>query len=196
MTGAGGKPSNAVIVEDGFLSPADCRSLLDLGTSGQWLPSTVGRAGKSVVSEMRRSVSLYHPLLQRGEFPLLTQIEQRLAAAYNLFADRLEPWQITRYRRGGWYDYHLDCSGGSRLPGGERKRSVMVVLEQPARGGATHFRALGLTVRPAAGRLLVWENLLPTGRCNHAMIHAARPVWRGRKTILSTWEHERAFRIG
>jgi prolyl 4-hydroxylase len=43
------------------------------------------------------------------------------------------------------------------------------------------------------GRLLVWNNLLPNGNCNHAMVHAGLPVTDGSKTILTTWERERRY---
>jgi hypothetical protein len=124
---------------------------------------------------------------------LLGTLERRLAADWGSRPGHLETWQMSRYRRGDYFDYHLDCGAYGRHPSGERERTFLVVLEAPAQGGSTHFRALGLTVRPVPGRLIVWRNLLPSGRCDHGMVHSGRPVWQGRKTILTTWEHERPF---
>jgi prolyl 4-hydroxylase len=103
---------------------------------------------------------------------------------------------MSRYRRGDIFDYHLDCGSWSEHPSGERRRTILIVIEAPLRGGATHFRALNQTIQPHLGRLVVWRNLLPTGNCNHAMIHSGRAVWQGQKTILTTWERERPFISG
>jgi prolyl 4-hydroxylase len=138
----------------------------------------------------RRSMSLHLPAFRRLASNQLEAVEARLSAQFFISANRLEPWQMTRYRRGDGFDYHLDCGSHAGHLTGERVRTILIVIEEPAQGGATHFRALRTNVRPRLGRLLVWNNLLPTGRCNHAMIHAGRPVWRGRKTILTTFEHE------
>jgi prolyl 4-hydroxylase len=105
----------------------------------------------------------------------------------------LEPWQVTRYLCGEAYDYHLDCGCWGDHPSGERKRTIMLYLQEPQSGGATHFRALNQTIEALAGRLLAWYNLLPNGNCNHAMIHSSLPVRRGCKMILTTWEHQTRF---
>jgi hypothetical protein len=44
-----------------------------------------------------------------------------------------------------------------------------------------------LYIRPVQGRLVVWNNLLPDGHCNYAMMHAGLPVKKGVKIILNTW---------
>jgi prolyl 4-hydroxylase len=123
----------------------------------------------------------------------LRAAETRLAQQSDIRTQCLEPWQMTRYRRGTSYDYHLDCGAWARHPSGERQRTVMLVIQAPRQGGATHFRALARTVRPIVGRLVVWRNLLPNGDCDHAMIHSGRPVWQGCKTILTTWERQRPY---
>jgi hypothetical protein len=194
MTIAEPVADNLVVVSDDFLSESDCENLLSMGETGEWLPSTVKLAdGRTASSSGRRCMSLYFPASGAQTISLLRQIETRLATQFGVAPECLEPWQMTRYRRGEAFDYHFDCGAYEGHASGERRRSIVLFLEQPEQGGATHFRALGLTVRPYCGRLVLWNNLLPTGRCNHAMIHCARPVWRGRKTILSTWEHERPY---
>jgi len=179
-----------ITVVDDFLSAADCDGLLAEAAAGTWADSTIARHDGTVVmggGHGRRSTS------QGVESPRLEAIEARLHGLFDIDARHLEPWQMTRYRRGDFFDYHLDCGSFADQPAGERRRTVMIILEPPKRGGATHFRALGKTVRPLRGRLLVWHNLLPTGLCNYAMIHSGRPVWQGRKTILTTWERERPY---
>lgn len=189
----------AVEVVDDFLSAAECAVLLAGADGEDWRDSLSGRPDGSSARDPgggRNSVSLGVAGLPEPAGDLIRTIEARLVAGFGARADHLEPWQMSRYQRGGFFDYHLDCGAYGGHPAGERARTVLIVLEAPACGGATHFRALGMTVRPLPGRLIVWCNLLPSGRCDHAMIHAGRPVWQGRKTILTTWEHERPFAAG
>lgn len=182
-----------VTVMDDFISANDCRRMLAETARGKWFKSQVQAQRSRVGSLDRTSESLMLPSYSAWAKTCLRRIECRLAAFLRVDPSRLEPWQITRYRRGEYYDYHLDCGAWARHPSGERVRTVMIVLQAPVRGGATHFRALARSVRPVAGRLIAWENLLDTGGCNHAIIHAGRPVWQGCKTILTTWEHERPY---
>ena len=48
----------------------------------------------------------------------LRTIELELAARFGIEQYNLEPWQMIRYRRGDWFDYHLDCAVG--WPSGRR----------------------------------------------------------------------------
>ena len=187
-------PDQLINVVDAFISHAACREMLEEADRGGWIRSQV--EGVFDLSELsgRKSESLILPngFNQRTTY-WLRLVEADLANLLCVNLRCLEPWQMIRYRKGGSYDYHLDCGAWRNHPSGERARTVMLILEQPKRGGATHFRALAETVRPLAGRLVVWHNLLPNGACNHAMIHSGRPVWAGCKTILITWEREHPY---
>ena len=185
-----------VATVDEFVPPLVCRRLVGQLTDVAWLPSDVagvdaqqalalhsGRASSTAVLE-RPSGSIQEVLLD---------IERSLYRTFGVRRSRLESWQVTRYATGESYDYHLDCGRWRRHPSGERRRTILIYLERPQRGGATDFRALGLRVMPVVGRLVIWNNLLSNGRCNHAMIHAGCKVSRGQKIILTTWERERRF---
>lgn len=195
---AGKRPEieeNAVVAIENFLSLDECQRLLDASTCGEWTLSEVAHIGGRYrnAASGRRSDSLVLPAFGQRAASVLGRINRRLNRAFGIQVSHLEPWQMVRYRHGDTYDYHLDAGAWRRHPSGERHRTILIVLERPIRGGATHFRALNQTFLPEIGRLLVWKNLLPTGKCNHAMIHSGRPVWQGRKTILTTWEHERPY---
>lgn len=184
--------ANAVAVADNFITPADCRRLLEEVAGAEWVSSAVtGARGLEHRASGRHSDSLVLSSPSRWVRACIQKVEHRLRARFDIEPKNLEPWQITRYQRSDRYDYHLDCGQWATDPAGDRRQTILIVLEEPTCGGATHFRALDRSIRPVTGRLLVWSNLLPTGDCNHAMIHAARPVWKGRKVILTTWERER-----
>jgi prolyl 4-hydroxylase len=190
--------TNTITVVDDFLSLADCRRLINETNSGEWVGSTVAHPNGSTITMGaralgRRSDSLVLPAYSNWAEAQLRVIECRLVAMLGVQSQSLEPWQMIRYRRGDFYDYHVDCGAWARHPSGERNRTILIVLEQPSRGGAIHFRALRQTIRAVTGRLVSWGNLLPTGMCNYAMIHSGRPVWQGRKTVLTTWERQRPY---
>lgn len=187
-----------LVTVDHFVPISVCRRMLREASVRDWVPSGVaamtGRQRSAAPymagrSSLTLAADRHSPWMEAA----LHRIERTLLMTFHIRPGNLEPWQVTRYKRGDAFDYHLDCGCWSRHPSGERLRTILVYLEQPVRGGGTDFRALHRKISPIAGRLVVWDNLLPNGNCNHAMIHAGRPVWQGRKSILTTWERERRY---
>lgn len=124
----------------------------------------------------------------------IVAIEGALCTAFGLDAARLESWQAVRYRTGGKFELHHDGGSFAAEPAGERVLTILIYLQTPASGGETYFPELDLLVTAVAGKLVVWNNLLPDGRPNNRFLHAATPVHAGRKTILTTWSRERVLR--
>ena len=187
-----------IVTIDGFLPQPIVYQMIEAAGRGVWTRSTVQPLSVDVPQTIvpgRTSSTLMGAELGPWFQQELRRIEESLARLLDIRSLNLEPWQVTRYECGEAFDYHLDCGGGQAHPSGERKRTVMVYLETPESGGATHFRALNLEIAPLAGRLVVWNNLLPTGKCNFAMIHSGQPVLRGCKTALLTWEHETRYTL-
>jgi prolyl 4-hydroxylase len=192
-------PHRHPLVIDRFVTPGMCRAILCELEQSSWHSSMVLRHGASryqteVHEDFRASLTTRHDWFSAGLRRLVEDIEGRLAATFGCDPRTLEWWQATRYERGDHFDYHLDAGSWGRSRAGERARTYLLFLDSPALGGETHFRALGVRVRPIAGRLLVWQNLLPSGGCDHAMVHAGLEVKRGVKTTLVTWERQRPVR--
>jgi prolyl 4-hydroxylase len=188
-----------VLVIDSFVSEGVCRQILEDLECSYWHSSSVlqhrsGRYYSEVREHFRASVTAeqcwFGPKLNR----IIGRIEKRLAILLPCDPVRLEEWQATRYGKGGRFHYHIDGGYWRRSRAGDRKRTYMIYLDTPQKGGETHFRALDITVAPKPGRLVVWENLLPSGQCDHAMIHGGLEVRKGTKTTLVTWERERSLR--
>lgn len=184
---------------DGFLSERTCGVVLEELEVAFWRGSSVVRRrrdGSLETCDSVRRVSetadeeWFSPRLRRE----LRKIEARVAAMLHVDVTRFEPWQATRYRRGGRFDFHLDAGYWAGDPAGDREKTVLVYLDTPGRGGATRFQELGLDVDARAGRLLTWDNLLADERSNARMLHAAAPVFRGVKTVLVTWIRQRGIR--
>ena len=188
-----------VLVVDSFVSKEICNQILDDLEHSYWHSSAViefrsGRHYSAVRENHRDSLTAqqawFGPKLRR----MIRRIEKRLSSFLPCDPLRLESWQATRYGKGGRFGYHIDGGYSKQSAGGDRKRTYLLYLDAPERGGETHFRALNITVAPKPGRLVAWENLLPSGRCDHAMIHGGLEVRKGRKTTLVTWERERFVR--
>ncbi len=188
--------SERVIVKDCFLKPALCARLLQQMEKHNWQRSHTVKlpiygAATEEMTSARTSSTIESGGWSLTAHSIIRQIEASLERELGIRRFRLEEWQVTRYLKGDFYDFHLDCGCWRKEPAGERKRTILIYLDTPQEGGDTFFRALNLRIPAAKGRLLIWNNLLRNGNCDHAMIHAGMPVIRGRKTILATWERER-----
>lgn len=186
---------------DGFLSAQRCARVLEELEFAFWSPSTVVRRTfdgelHSFHSGTRVSETTHQEWFSAGLQREIRVIEQRLIKLIGCRPDRYEEWQATRYRTGGKFEYHFDSGYWADEPAGDREKTILIYLETPARGGSTKFRELDVDVKPQAGRLLVWDNLLPGGGRDPNMLHASVPVARGRKTVLVTWVRQRSVRAG
>lgn len=186
---------------DGFLDDAQCARVNEELEFAHWRPSGVTRyrgalgfvTGRSTgrVSESAME-EWFTPQLQRA----MRAIDRRVALLVPRFATRREPWQATRYARGGRFDYHCDAGAFAHDRAGEREHTVLLYLATPRRGGSTHFRALGVDVAAVAGRLVLWRNTTAARERDSDMIHAGRPLLAGPKTVLVTWVRQRQLRRG
>jgi len=188
-----------VLVVDSFISLGLCDQILEDLDCSYWHSSSViqrrsGRLHTEIREHFRASVTAQQRWFGPKLLGIIKRMEQQLSVLLQCDPRRLESWQATRYEKGGHFDYHVDGGQWKRSAGGDRRRTFLIYLDAPRQGGETHFRALGITVAPKPGRLVAWENLLPTGECDHAMIHGGLEVRNGTKTTLVTWERERSIR--
>ena len=181
---------------DGFLSEAKCRTVRHELDFALWRPSTVvNRTRDGILHSYTSKIRVSETTSEEWFTPELRRdvrgIARRVAKRLDVDSRRFEEWQAVRYRCGGKFDYHLDAGCFSSDVAGERQWTVLVYLDTPGMGGATRFKRLNLKIEAVTGRLLMWNNLLPDGTPNPAMLHAGAPVRRGRKTILVSWIRER-----
>jgi 2OG-Fe(II) oxygenase superfamily len=188
-----------IAVVDEFITPSECTRMLRELEFTHWSASPIVKYigdenSPAYFDTMRESETSGQIWFSDELNEILASIEERLAAVLGSSPTHFEEWQATRYRKNDHFDYHVDGGNWEHTAAGERKRSIIMYLDTPTRGGATRFRALNKSIRARAGRVLIWNNLLPTGKCNFAMIHAGLPVKEGKKTILVSWERERRLR--
>ncbi len=188
-----------IAVLDGFITPSECDAVMKELKYTHWADSTIVKyigdeQSPAYYSDARKSQTSGQIWFGDELNVLLANIEEGLVSLLATSRDRLEEWQATQYGKDDHFDYHVDGGNWESTAAGERRRSIILYLDTPMDGGGTRFRALNKTVAAKAGRLLVWNNLLPTGKCDFAMIHAGLPVIEGTKTILVSWERERQLR--
>ena len=183
---------NGISVIDNFIKQDECNKILFRINNNAWKRSTIAfldenNTIRSNKSGIRTSNTLFECDFCDSLTSIVLKVQDRLSNKFSIDPARLESWQITKYSYRQGFGPHLDGGLWRQQPGGERENTLLIYLMSPLDGGNTYFRALNLSLRPTQGRLVIWNNLLPNGKCNHAMIHSGEPVTKGMKIILHTW---------
>lgn len=180
-----------------ILSRQECTSLIELAMAKGMVPATVIDQDDrgSVLHKGRSNSTVY---FQKQECQLIAQIEARLSELTNWPADRAEGLQIQHYLQGQQYEPHYDwfdpqAAGSTRhlARGGQRLATTVIVLQQAIVGGATHFPKLGISLRPAIGEALFFQNVDVTGTPDASTLHGGEPVEHGIKIIATFWQRAR-----
>lgn len=135
-----------------------------------------------------------------GTDSFVRMIERRLSDLIGLDLAWSESVQGQRYEPGQEYRDHCDWFDTTAAywkeevhRGGQRSWTAMVYLNAVESGGATEFRNLGISFDPQPGVLLLWNNATPEGAVNPQMLHAALPVDRGVKYVITKWFRTREW---
>ncbi|WP_420145801.1 prolyl hydroxylase family protein [Sphingobium sp.] len=127
-------------------------------------------------------------------------ISDRICALTGLPSRHGETLQGQRYAPGQEYKVHCDyfpvtASYWPRMrdSGGQRTWTTMIYLSPVEAGGETHFPQCEFMVPPVEGMILIWNNMTRDGAPNRFSLHAARPVERGTKYVVTKWFRERPW---
>ena len=155
------------------------------------------RRGGSMIDQRRTSELT---VVKRGESPLVSRIDARIARITGVPTERGEPLQVMRYGVGAeyqpHYDYfHLDQPGQAVLltTGGQRVSSLVIYLADVEAGGETTFPRSGLSISPRKGSAVYFAYTDAQSRTDPMSFHAGAPVIRGEKWIATRWMRERTF---
>lgn len=184
---------------DGFLDAGECEFICEELDFAFWRPSRVVNRlfSDDLVyyrSAERTSLSTDQQWFNAELDEAVAGIERRVCEMLRVDAVTLERWQAVRYRNRARFELHHDAGLFACDPEGERELTVLLYLQTPLEGGDTVFPDLRVRVSAVAGRLVVWRNLQDDGTVDPAKRHAAQPVRRGRKTILTTWSRQHPVR--
>lgn len=182
-----------VFVAPDFLDAAD-RALLIAMIDADSYPSTLFSDGGD--REFRTSHSCN---LDRWHDDVM-RIDARICGLMGIAPEHGETLQGQRYTPGQQFKAHHDFFHVNQpywpdqvARGGQRSWTAMIYLDQPARGGETHFPGLGISVAPRPGLLLIWNNMGADGAPNLRTLHAGLPVDEGAKHVVTKWFRERPW---
>lgn len=186
-------PKAEMFLRHGFLNAAECAEMIrrvDKDAVRSQLFSGTGNALYRTSSSC--NFSPYDPLIAR--------ITQRIDALLAYDGAHGETLQGQRYEVGQEYKLHCDHFPVytdywqvMRETGGQRCWTAMTYLCDVEAGGETIFPNLDVMIPPRRGTLLIWNNLSADGSPNADTLHAARPVERGIKYVLTKWYRERPW---
>jgi prolyl 4-hydroxylase len=185
-----------VVVLGGLLTHAECDELMELSRPRLIRSETVvNETGGSEVNYARTSDGMF---FERGENPLCSRIEKRIASLLNWPVSHGEGLQVLRYRPGAEYKPHHDYfdpihPGTPTIlsRGGQRVGTLVMYLNTPTKGGATTFPDVGLEVAPAKGNAVFFSYHMPHA-CTKTL-HGGAPVIEGEKWVATKWLRERVF---
>jgi prolyl 4-hydroxylase len=192
--------TSEVFLIDHFLSHEECHLMVEELRFAIWRPSLTymlqqDGSRRDVLSPYRVSKTAQQKWFSDELQAVMAGIDRRFEEMFGLEGANLEYWQGTDYPAAGSFYYHLDSGYWENHYAGDRILTLLLYLTTPVAGGGTHFRAIDRMVEAKAGRLLVWNNLFPNGKCNHRMIHSSIPLLEGNKTTLVTWLRQKKFRF-
>ena len=177
----------------GFLTPEECTALITR-IDEQRRPSTLADHYGDADFRTSETCDL------DGADPFVAGIAQRIAAFLGLDPARGEPLQGQRYAIGQQFKPHTDCFEPGGLgyaeycgTAGQRTWTGMVYLNVPEAGGATRFKHLDKTFQPETGKIMAWNNLLPSGLPNPMTLHQGMPVRAGTKYLITAWFRQKPW---
>ena len=188
----------AIAVLGKVLAAEECAAVIGMGLL-RLAPSTVvdPRTGADRVTAHRSSEGMFFAL---GENALIERIDRRLSALMGLPVEHGEGLQLLRYRTGcgssPHHDFLLPQNAANRASiarSGQRVATLVIYLNDVARGGATEFPELGLAVAPRRGNAVYFEYANAAGQLDHATLHAGAAVESGEKWVLTKWMRARPF---
>lgn len=187
-----------IAVFDNVLSDEECEELIRLARNSM-APSTVveRRTGKSRMSRIRTSSGTF----LRDDTSGVTQcVNRRIAELMQMPMENGEDLQILHYQAEQEYKPHhdyfdpFDTSTPHLLArGGQRVSTLVMYLNDVARGGETAFPDLGLSVSPRKGSAVYFEYCNDLGQLDQKTLHAGAPVLEGEKWAATKWMRYRRF---
>ncbi|MDZ7628107.1 MAG: 2OG-Fe(II) oxygenase [Parvularculaceae bacterium] len=122
-------------------------------------------------------------------------VNRALSACAGLPDEQGEFLSVMRYRPGEEYRPHFDTvpPGPDFDRNGQRVKTALLYLNDDYDGGETAFLTPGLTVKGAAGDIVVFSNVTADGRLDGASRHAGLAVTAGEKWLASKWFRAKKF---
>ena len=189
-----------IVTLDDFLTPEECRAIIDLGYHhGYERSRDVGDLKfdgtfDGVESVGRTSENAWCSGMKGcRQHEIIQNVMSRMSRVMNIPSDNSEDLQILKYEKGQFYNTHHDYIPHQReRQCGPRILTFFLYLSDVEAGGGTRFPQLDITVMPKVGRALLWPSVFdhdPTYQDGRTT-HEALPVEAGTKFAANGWIHQ------
>lgn len=185
-----------VVVLGNLLSAEECEALIASARPHLARSLTVEtKTGGEELNPDRTSSGMF---FTRGQTPEVARVEARIARLLNWPLENGEGFQVLNYKPGAEYKPHYDYFDPAEpgtptilKRGGQRVATLVMYLNEPARGGGTTFPDVGLEVAPVRGNAVFfsYDRAHPSTRT----LHGGAPVIEGEKWVATKWLREREF---
>ncbi|CAI2352757.1 unnamed protein product [Caenorhabditis sp. 36 PRJEB53466] len=193
----------ALIVYRNLLKPEQVEHFLDEFEDAETYLQTVHEMnGSSTQSDSRRANgSFFEHDENEATYSVFSTISTLIPG---IDFEMAEPFSTLSYHPGGHYaphfdyltyDEHVDSRDFWAQTMGNRMATLIVMLREPLRGGATVFPHLRTTVRLMAGDAVIWFNMRADGEREPLSLHGGCPIYEGHKIITTLWIHENKQKI-
>lgn len=181
-----------MFLRHGLVSPKECAELVTRIDAGCKPSKLFSGTDSGYRTSSSCNLDIYDPLV--------VAVTKRMDALMGIETEYGELLQGQRYHPGQEYRLHCDYFPqgvhywpAMRVSGGQRCWTAMAYLCDVEEGGETQFPRLGVTVPPRLGTVLIWNNMGADGSPNHDTVHAALPVLKGVKYVVTRWYRERPW---
>lgn len=183
-----------VVVIGGLLTEEECDALIAAAQPRMQRSLIVQTStGGDEESPDRTSRGMF---FERGENPVVARVEERLSRLVSWPVDHGEGMQVLHYRCGAEYKPHYDYFDPDEpgtptilKRGGQRLATLVMYLNNPARGGGTVFPDLKLEIAPQKGSAVFFS--YPVAHPASQSLHGGAPLLEGEKWVATKW-----FRAG
>lgn len=181
-----------MFLRHGLITPKECAEIVTRIDAGCRPSKLFSGTGSGYRTSSSCNLDIYDPLI--------IAVTRRIDALMGIDGEYGELLQGQRYYESQEYRLHCDYFPGNvsywpdmRVTGGQRCWTAMAYLCEVEEGGETQFPHLGVTIPPRPGTVLMWNNMAPDGGPNRHTLHAALPVIKGTKYIVTRWYRERRW---
>lgn len=183
-----------VVVIGGLLTEEECDALIAAAQPRMHRSLIVQTStGGDEESPDRTSRGMF---FERGENPVVARVEERLSRLVGWPVNHGEGMQVLHYRCGAEYKPHYDYFDPDEpgtptilKRGGQRLATLVMYLNNPARGGGTVFPDLKLEIAPQKGSAVFFS--YPVAHPASQSLHGGAPLLEGEKWVATKW-----FRAG
>jgi len=161
-----------------FLSPAECRAIIDAAERRGFLRSKIYNAKKDAIFSARRvsrTATMQDDAPMAGLKVLKKACEAIVRSHYGVNLSAWSGLAVNKYESGDYYLAHVDASPGET---NHRAFTCVTFLNDHFKGGELIFPTRKITVSPVAGRSVFFSAV---------ELHMSAPLREGVKYSLVNW---------